>query len=44
MEGTIYVWPVFGEDNFVPRAFPFENGRGEAPQPFSDEKALRTKL
>ena len=25
MEGTIYVWQVFGEDN---RAFPFENGRG----------------
>ena len=28
MEGTIYVWQVFGEDNLVPGAFSFENGRG----------------
>ena len=27
LEGSIYVWQVFGEDSLVPRALPLENGR-----------------
>ena len=42
VEGSIYVWQVFGEDNLIPRALPWEEP--EAPLPFSDGKALRKKL
>lgn len=39
LEGSIYVWQVFGEDSLVPRALPLENGRSRRhPSHFLTEK------
>ena len=45
LEGSIYVWQVFGEDSLVPRALHLEKWEEpEAPVPFSDGKAVGTRL
>lgn len=40
LEGTIYVWQVFGKENLVPIALPLENGRSRRhPTHFLTESA-----